>query len=196
VFRDRSRAKAFVIIDDETLQQAADIRNAIDDKIKDVSEAFDPIVKYLDPLKAAKRAIGANMSGYHQEQERLRAVAEAKARAEALRQEEEMRLAEAVELEAAGETEAAEQLMEEPIHAPVVLAPAAPKPKGATFPETWKASVTNKLAFVQWVARHPHMLHLLDPNQKQLNQLARAQKDMMRVEGVEAVKVTGVARRR
>jgi hypothetical protein len=136
------------------------------------------------------------MSGYHQEQERLRAVAEAKARAEARRQEEEARLAEAVELEAAGETEAAEQLIEEPIQASVVMAPAAPKPKGATFRETWEAKVVDPVKFFAWLARHPHMHHLADPNQKQLNQLARAQKDMMRVEGVEAVKVTGVARRR
>lgn len=70
--------------------------------------------------------------------------------------------------------------------APVPIASAAPKVSGLSTRKNWKARCTDKMALIRFVAAHPEHQHLLEVNQSALNQLAKAQKDAMRIEGVEA----------
>lgn len=70
--------------------------------------------------------------------------------------------------------------------APVPIATAAPKVSGLSTRQNWKARCVDKMALIRFVAEHPEHQHLLDVNQSALNQLAKAQKDAMRLPGVEA----------
>lgn len=70
--------------------------------------------------------------------------------------------------------------------APVPVATAAPKVAGLSTRQNWKARLTDKMALIAFIAQHPEHQHLLDVNQSALNQLAKAQKDAMRLPGVEA----------
>lgn len=70
--------------------------------------------------------------------------------------------------------------------APVPVATAAPKVAGLSTRHNWKARLTDKMALIRFIAEHPEHQHLLDVNQSSLNQLAKAQKDAMKLPGVEA----------
>ncbi|WP_284459711.1 hypothetical protein [Cupriavidus campinensis] len=70
--------------------------------------------------------------------------------------------------------------------APMPVATAAPKVAGLSTRQNWKARLTDKMALIAFIAQHPEHQHLLDVNQSALNQLAKAQKDAMRLPGVEA----------
>lgn len=70
--------------------------------------------------------------------------------------------------------------------APVPVATTAPKVSGLSTRQNWKARLTDKMALIKFVAEHPEHQHLLDVNQSSLNQLAKAQKDAMKLPGVEA----------
>jgi hypothetical protein len=70
--------------------------------------------------------------------------------------------------------------------APVPIATAAPKVAGLSTRQNWKARCTDKMALIRFIAEHPEHVHLIDVNQSALNQLAKAQKDAMRLPGVEA----------
>ncbi|QYY30271.1 hypothetical protein K2O51_23150 [Cupriavidus pinatubonensis] len=70
--------------------------------------------------------------------------------------------------------------------APAPVATSAPKVAGLSTRQNWKARLTDKMALIRFVAEHPEHQHLLDVNQSALNQLAKAQKDAMRLPGVEA----------
>jgi len=69
--------------------------------------------------------------------------------------------------------------------APVPLASAAPKVKGLSTRENWKAQVTDKMKLLQHIVAHPEFENLVEINQSALNQLAKAQKQAMKLPGVE-----------
>lgn len=86
----------------------------------------------------------------------------------------------------AAEAEAIANTADMVIAAPVPLVTAAPKVSGLSTRQNWKARLTDKMALIRFIAEHPEHQHLLDVNQSALNQLAKAQKDAMRLPGVEA----------
>jgi hypothetical protein len=200
-------ANAYQVVDQESANLFADWRNVVKtrknavirklEKIKqDAYNAWKGVValetEATKPLEDAGRVADRKLIDYRIVQERLAAQARAVQEAEARRVEEEHRLAVAEAQEAAGEHEAAAATISEPIA--IVVAP-APRPvvEGLTFRETFKAEVTDKAAFLKAVGANPALLHLADPNMVALNQLARAQKEMLSIPGVRVVKEKQVA---
>jgi hypothetical protein len=210
------QAKALRIIDGPTYERAAALLVDIKGLRKEVDAAFDPIIADAHrahrtacekkrqaeaPLVEAERLVKASMSEFTVEQERLRQAEERRLQ-EAARQEEESRLlaeAAALEREAVathddGLLQEAHELIERPIVAPPVsVARTVPKVSGVVHRENWSARVTSVAALIKFVAAHPEHQNLLTPNQAALNQLARAMKSNLRIDGVQAINTPTVA---
>lgn len=60
------------------------------------------------------------------------------------------------------------------------------KLKGAV--ETWACSVNDHMALIRHVAANPALIHLLTPNTKELDAMAKRQKEMFNLPGCAAVK--------
>ncbi len=118
--------------------------------------------------RIAKEAIAAAAAGDQGKAEELKQQAEQTAAA------------------GAAEAEAIANTADMVVAAPAPVATAAPKVAGLSTRQNWKARLTDKMALIRFVAEHPEHQHLLDVNQSALNQLAKAQKDAMRLPGVEA----------
>jgi hypothetical protein len=130
----------------------------------------------------------------YERRERERAEEEARQRqAEARKAEQEAALRDAVALEEAGELEAAEEILEAAEHAPepvVEPEPQLAKVAGVHNTTRWSAEVTDLLQLVKFVSEHPEHLEAIKPNMTYLNQLARAQRSRMKVDGVRPVSIT------
>lgn len=168
--------------------------------------------KILDPLERAERVCSQKVSAFLQaeqkrqreELERRQREVEEKARAEAeakrLKDEEE-RLALATQLEQQGFKAEAEQVISEPtqpvvVQTPVVLpVPEQPRVEGLHTRTTYKAEVESLILLVQEVAAGRQPITLLLPNEKVLNNMARALKGELRIPGVRVVEQTGVVAR-
>ncbi|WP_256729676.1 hypothetical protein [Burkholderia pseudomallei] len=61
---------------------------------------------------------------------------------------------------------------------------ALPKVKGVSTRTVWKVEVTDKLAFVKYIAAHPEYLELIEPNMPAVNKLGLALKKACPLEGV------------
>jgi hypothetical protein len=196
-------AEAYRVTDQESADLFGHWRVGLRDRIKAVIDKLAPAKKKtydawkeickleteaVKPLEDAQRCADRKIVAFHNEQVRRAEIWRQAESAEAHRLEEEHRLAVAAEQEAAGEHEAAEATISEPI-APIAVAP-APKPavQGLTFRETYKAEVTDKAAFLKAVGSNKALLHLADPNMTALNQLARAQKEMLDIPGLKVTK--------
>lgn len=140
-------------------------------------------------------------------EERERIEAEARETARRAREEADLIAKEAADAAAAGDAAKAAELQQQATEtaaagaaqaetiameaemvtaAPVPVATAAPKVAGLSTRQNWKARLTDKMALIAFIAQHPEHQHLLDVNQSAINQLAKAQKDAMRLPGVEA----------
>ena len=122
--------------------------------------------------------------------------AQAKADEEA-RKERERLEHQAEKAEGKGKIEKAEELRDQAQAqiAPVVSS-AAPKISGIVTRETWKAEITDKLAFVRHVVEaRPDLIALVLIDQSGLNAQARSLKDALALPGVKAVKETILAAR-
>ena len=72
--------------------------------------------------------------------------------------------------------------------APVIqVAPEVSKVQGVSTAKRWTAEVTDKLKLIQFVAVNPAWQHLLEPSMKDLNALARAQRQALQIPGVASV---------
>ncbi|EPS1221639.1 hypothetical protein ACVBR5_000865 [Burkholderia cenocepacia] len=168
------------------------ITDPLNEAVKAVNNFFRPATTYLEE---AERVLKGGLLTWQQKCEaqarEAQAAAEAAARAERERME-----AEARKLAEEGKTEAAEAVREtaQVISAPIVAAPVT-KVSGIQSRGTYKARVTDKMKLIQFVAAHPEFEHLLDANASQLNQLAKAMKEKMKIDGVESYREATIASR-
>jgi hypothetical protein len=142
----------------------------------------------LAPVQEAERVLKALTFAWDAAQEALRRAKQAELEAEAKKKAEDEALAAAEAAQAAGAgAQEVEAILETPIVAPPVVAPkayvAAPRMAGR---ESWSGKVTDMQALIRFVAANPGFQNLLQINQTALNQLARSQKSMMKIPGVEA----------
>ena len=80
-----------------------------------------------------------------------------------------------------------------PVYVPTpVVAKLVTTSKGAGLTYTYSAKVASLGALVKAAAANPTLLAYLSANQVVLNSIARAQKEQMRIPGVELVKTPGV----
>jgi hypothetical protein len=152
--------------------------------------------KALAPAATAEAACKTVMIAWDAEQQRIREAEEARLR-EAARIQEEARILEdaaRLELEArrTGNVDLldeATQLIETPVETPAIfLERTTPKVAGISYREVWSARVVNLAKLIAWVARHPDCVNYLAANLPALNAAARAQRDRLAVDGVEAVR--------
>lgn len=165
-----------------------DQRTTITQPLLAVQRAVNALFKKpQDALAEAERLVKNGILKYQEVEERKRREAEAAA-AEAARKEREKLEKQAATAAAAGRTEKAEALAATAAAIPerIEIQSTAPKISGLTKRGIWKAEVTDKAAFLTYVAAHPEWLNLVDVNMTALNGIARSQKDAMSLPGVRA----------
>lgn len=159
--------KVTVVNSPETLETANNAGRTLQAASKEVEGFFKPIKSTIDTLKkpvlaaenamaaeidAEKRRLGGLITTYNMEQERKRREEQAKAEEEARKAAEDARLDEAAMLSAAGDDEGAEQLLNEPISAPVVVQQESPvKQAGQVGRMTYKCKVNDVKALMKAV---------------------------------------------
>jgi len=142
----------------------------------------------LAPVQEVEGVLKAKTFAWDADQESLRRAEQAKLEAEAKKKAEDEALAAAEAAQEAGAgAQEVDSILETPIIAPPVVAPRTyqPAPRMAGR-ESWSGKVTDFMALVKFVAVNPGFQNLLEINQTALNQMARSQKQAMRIPGVEA----------
>lgn len=205
------RARAVVIVDDVSYVRAAELTKAIKALRGRIADTFDPHIKMAHdahkalvrakadaeaPLTEAEGVLKRTLVAYQEEQEVIRRAEARRLEEEARRAEESRRLDEAAALERmAAETgdesmrATAHEVLDAPV--PTIAVPverATPKVAGISYRDTYAARVTSLPRLIQFVAKNPQFSHLLTPNATAINQLARAQKEMLQIDGLEVVK--------
>jgi hypothetical protein len=197
------RAKSLKITDAQSMQLAADERAGAKDLIKKAKETFDPICAashaawqvalrqrstVIDPLEQAVKIYDGGILTCQREQERIAREAQRQAELEAQRQAEAELEKEVEHAEAVGASVAeVEAIIERPLIVQPAVAPAPPKPIGATVREKWVGQITDKRVFVEFVVANKRweLLGLLDENPSAVNALARSVKSAGSIDGLK-----------
>lgn len=211
-----ARASGLIVRDGPSYEQAGGLLKGIKALRQKIADVFNPHIQRAHdahkallkekqdaeaPLAEAESILKRGLVAYDQEQERIRVEEERRRQEEARKAEEDRRIAEAAALEreaqATGNAELlqeARELVEAPIVAPaVIVEKSTPKVSGIVHRDNWSARVTNLVALIKFVAAHPEHQNLLTPNSAALNQLARAMKSNLKIDGVQAVNAPLVA---
>lgn len=209
------QASAVVIADQQTYDGAVDMLRGIK-VLRDEGElhhrpiiqaahethkrALEALKRIDDPLSRAERIIKAKVAVWTIEQARLLQEANRKAEEEARRLNEESLELSLADLERDGASAAEIQtVIDEAERAPVIVPAVAPvyeNAKGVSVPKRPEAEVTDKTALVKHVAAHLELLNLVEVNQTALNQMARAQRELLSLPGVRYKEVPIVSVRR
>jgi hypothetical protein len=213
------RARALVVTDAGSYVAAGQLLLGIKALSQKADATFDPNIKLWNdghkaalsmkaeikaPLIEAEKIIKAGLVSYDQEQQRkqreAQRLADEQARAE--RERAALEHAAALELEGAlygdtGMLAEATQIIEETIQAPappVALVPKeTPKVAGIAMRTDWTAVCDDLAALVKFIAIHPEHANLVQFNQTAGNQLARSQRERMKIPGLRAVPTQRVA---
>lgn len=196
-------ARGFEVRNVEEHAKALERCKALRDGERAITEAFEPARKKADEAKkeilrlrdgligpiAEARSIYDRKAADYEAAERRRAEEEqARLRELARKQEEERQLMAAIAAEEEGDEAAADAIMAESVTAPVVtVAPQVARVVGVVARTIWSAEVTDLHALVKYVAAHPEWLSLLEPVGKNLDAMARTQREAMSIPGVRAV---------
>ena len=174
---------------------------------KEVDETFNDIVsaahkahktattrkkKFSAPLTVAETIIKGKITEYYKWEDAAMGTRYAEDMKTARETAETVRLAEVEELRESGMLDQAEALASSSL----ILAP-PPKPTptkvdGISLTETWKAEIDDEVELISFIHENPQWAHLLTINMKELNTLARMQRESMSLPGVKAVKTKGV----
>lgn len=205
-------ALAVTVQDEASLIYAVDFAKRIKAKAKEVADYWRPLKEaafrahraltsreseLLAPLAEAEAHLKRQIGSYQAEQERIRREEQRRIEEEVRRKAEEEREALLLQIENEGATAAeVEAVVNMPLAVePVAVAPSIAKPAGLSVRETWKATVINKAALVEYVGKNPTMLHLVTVDQTALNALARVVKSAGNIPGVKFYPEQGVSLR-
>lgn len=151
----------------------------------------------LAPIQKAEALIRNRMAAYVDNQNRLRLKAESDAR-EAARKvaeaEREVEVAAAV-AEGASDAEVVAVASKELVVIPEPVAVQKPAAEGISARKIYRAQVVSLVALIGHVAKHPDLVHLLEPNQSALNGMARSLGDAFKLPGCILETETGIAAR-
>ena len=198
------RARTLVVMDNESMERAHAMLTDIRALRKEIQDTFRPLAEKAHqahrailqkqkeaeaPLVEAENYLRPAIRAYMDEQERIRREQEARLHEEARMAEEERRLEEALRAEQEGNHKEAEEILtEKPGFIPAPIVPrGTPKVDMRLFRRTWKVRVVSLKALVQAAAQNEFLLPYLMANEAALNQVARAQKGMMNIPGVEVI---------
>jgi hypothetical protein len=175
----------------------ADIDSTFDPVVKSAHAAWKTAVdakkKHSVPVEEAERVVKGRIGGYLQAEDARIRKERVEAEAVAKKQAEDARIAQAEALMKAGRKQEAERALSAPVMAAVPPPVAAPKVDGISTRQSWRAEVVDVIALVRYVAANPEWVGLLKVDQTALNQLARAQKENLKLPGVVARTESGVA---
>ena len=204
-----SAAKITAITSEEEAQEAANHGRLLQAGLKEIETFIKPVKSKIDsiknpvladekalgnPLDAEKKRLGVLLTGWNQEVERRRQVAQREAEEAARKQAEEDALQRAIELAAAGEDEAADAVLSEPVvAAPVVVQAQVSKPTGSVGRKYYKAKVNNLKALVEAVAVGKVSILALTANQSWLNDEADHMKEAFAIPGCELETTTSTS---
>ena len=195
-----SRAQALAITDDDTYRAGAEFLKLVKATQAEIDATFDePILaahrahkaalaakaKHRAPTEQAETVLKGKLRDYEAEQERIRQAEQRRLAEEARQAEETRRLAEAAALEreamATGDAALlaeAEDIIAEPVMAPVViLPPATPKVAGISYREQWDYEVTNDALIPR---------EFLVRDDKKIAGVVRAMKGATKIPGIRA----------
>lgn len=178
--------KAVKTLAREVEEKRTAITGPINKALKEVNALFKPAQEWL---AQAERLLKGKLLEFQSDQERVAREAQAKADEEVRRERDKLEQR-AANAEAKGKAEKADALREQAGArvAPIVSA-VLPKISGVTSRETWKAEITDKMAFVRHVVEaRPDLIALVLIDQAGLNAQARSLKDALDLPGVKAVK--------
>ena len=190
----QERARAVVINDTATYQEAGQFLLNIKALRKKISEFCDPVISLAykthreavakknemeAPLLEAEKLLEPKRKQYIRAEEEKRRTEELRIQAEERKKAEDARLAEAISLAAQGRKAESERVIEMPIVTiPVVLPTEIPKIKGLSKPITyWKFKIVDpKLIPREYMC----------PDEVKIGQLVRALKNATNIPGIEA----------
>lgn len=183
------------------LREIRDVRRQIEADRKQLKEgvlaagrAIDSKAKVADaPWLEAEAVLAPRITAYMAEQERARREEQRRLEEEQRRiaEEEQLRAAEAAQSAGASVAEVEAILDEVPQVQTIIAPPRVQRVAGISTPETWSAEVTDKAAFVRWVAANGQF-DFVDVRLPALNAMARAQRNNLQIPGVRVVSSRGV----
>lgn len=169
--------------------------------VKNINALFKPALERLD---TAEGIVKTALINWDTEQQRIAALAKAKAEKDAAEARERARrdaadaLQQAAEAEDSGDTVAAETFAAMAVAAEqtaelVVAAPAVAAPvrlAGTSIRKTWKARLPEndeqKLALLRFIVANPQYINLVEVSAKECNKIASALKANMKIDGLTA----------
>jgi len=194
------------IIAGEMVQQIVGQRKDIQDYWKPKKQAMDAAKKVildaekemLSMVEEPETHLREELKKYDQEQERKEQEAKRIAEEEARRQaeEERERLLELQEEDGASAEEIAAMAAMPLMVPPVIPQFQRQKIKGLSVPKTWKGECTNILALVQFVAKNPTHVGLIQANDQGINGMAKSTGGAVSIPGIRFFQVSSTSVRR
>jgi hypothetical protein len=197
-------AKRITVTDAASCEEATKAGRVLQASLKELDSFYTPIKREIDAIKKPvlaneaedtaaindqKIRLGAEITRFNHEQERIRREAERAAREAIERQAREEALARAVELEAEGDLQAAEALLDEPVTAPVIIQAAQPpKVSGQVAKVAYSMEVTDLKLLVKAVANGEAPLAAIQANESFLNGRARLDREAYAIPGTKLVR--------
>lgn len=195
------RAQTALVLTPEDYDREAGEMVRLAELIKEAKARFDPICQQTDlahkeackqrnlvinPLERAKEILSAKVAGFLEAQRRAAEEEQRAALVRAQHQAELDREADLEHLERTGASaEEVKAVCERPLDPmPVIRGPAF-RPGPVIPRDNYKGRVTDLLALVQHVAKHPEHLALLCPDETAINLLAKALKKTLSIPGIE-----------
>ena len=204
-----TKKAGMIVIDDQTTYEiASDAVAKIKTRRKEIDgmrkSIVDPINKAKDAVQAiftpvladydeAEKVIKRKMIGYVEAEEQARKIAQAAAD-KAARELAEAAEKKAAKLEAKGKVEEAEAIREIAAVTPApFVAPTVEQVGGNSIRHKLVGEVTDKEAFVAFVAANPIYLNVIDINASQLNKWVAATDGKLEIPGLKVTKTSVVA---
>jgi hypothetical protein len=192
----------------EQLFAACDLLKLIRKMNKEVDATFDDLIsgqnetlkktrarkkKFADPLTAAENVIKSKINDYYDREFQTQAQEYANKINLMTEAAESQRAGEVAQLRAAGMDDQADAKEREPLALVPIPKPAPTKVDGISVSELWKAEITDEDALIEFALEHAEWRHLLSISTKELNILARMQKDSMAIPGARAVRKPSIS---
>lgn len=197
-------AKSLVVESSNSYQAAMNFGNEINKRIVQIKEvsAIDKDAAHkvwknycekerqeIAPFLAAKDLIDSACAAYRRAEKERAEKEAAEARANVMKAAEEDRLRTAEQLEKTNRPEQAMKILDAPIVPKMYAIPMAAIPitEGASFRENWKARIVDESMIPR---------EFLMPDEKKINQIVKAMKNLTNIQGVEVYCEEITARRR
>jgi len=143
---------------------------------------------YRNPMTAARMIYGGKNTKYEMDKLKEAEEKERQLQIQAQKDEEDRKIREAKDAQDRGDMKEAEQIISEPIVAPVVkVEPEISRIKGSSIRKTYSCEVVRFLELAKWAIENPANIHALSPSMVFLNNIARAQREAFNIPGCKLV---------